>query len=63
MAIKKKVNVQNKKIDVLEKEIKTIYKTVYQLSQDVFKLKRVSGSHSKCIGEIREEKICQTKKL
>ena len=63
MTIKKKVNAQNKKVDAHKKELKIISKALYQLSLKVFRIEKVSESHAKCIGEIREEKICQTKKL
>ena len=42
-------------VDKLEQRIATLEKVSV-------KLEKVSGSHAKCIGEIREEKPCPTKK-
>ena len=59
----------SKRIDALEEEIKRLNKVDNKLEQRIstlekasIKLEKVSGSHAKCIGEIREEKQCQAKK-
>ena len=57
----------SKRIDALEEEIKKLNKVDDRLEQRIstlekasVKLEKVSGSHAKCIGEIREEKPCPT---
>lgn len=52
----------NKKIDAHEKDIRLVYKIVDKLEQRISKLEKVLESHAKCIGEMREEKPCPTKK-
>ena len=59
----------NKRIDALEEEIKRLNKVDNKLEQRIstlekasVKLEKVSGSHAKCIGQLREEKPCPTKK-
>ena len=52
----------NKVVDKLEQRIATLEVDKLKLKQRIFKLEKVSGSHAKCIGEIREEKQCPTKK-
>jgi len=61
MSINKKISDEEKKyrkfvyqiLDKLEQRIATLEKVSV-------KLEKVSGSHAKCIGEIREEKPCPT---
>ena len=52
----------SKRIDALEEEIKRLNKVddkleqrISTLEKDFVKLEKVSGSHAKCIGEIREK--------
>ena len=52
----------NKKIDAHEEYIRLVYKIVDKLEQRISKLEKVLESHAKCIGEMREEKPCPTKK-
>ena len=54
----------NKKQEELTKVIlvKGLYKIVDKLEQRISKLEKVLESHAKCIGEMREEKPCPTKK-
>tara|TARA_R110002020_G_scaffold87967_1_gene216430 strand:- start:6 stop:176 length:171 start_codon:yes stop_codon:yes gene_type:complete len=52
----------NKKIDAHEEDIRLVYKIVNKLEQRISKLEKSLASHAKCIGEIREEKSCPTKK-
>jgi len=37
-------------------QLKTLYKITDKLEQRIATLEKVSGSHSKCIGEMREDK-------
>ena len=39
-----------------EKEIKGLYKIVDKLEQRISALEKVSESHAKCIGQLRENK-------
>jgi len=52
---KVKSNQMNNKITTKE-YINAIYKILDKLEQRIATLEKVSGSHSKCIGEMREEK-------
>ena len=52
----------NKKIDAHEEYIRLVYKIVNKLEQRRSKHEKVLESHAKCIGEMREEKSCPTKK-
>jgi len=45
-----------KLIDKLEEQTKILFKVVDKLEQRISSLEKVLGSHSKCIGELREEK-------
>ena len=45
-----------------DQEIKRLDKVVDKLEQRISTLEKVLASHAKCIGEIREEKPCPTKK-
>ena len=45
-----------------DQEIKRLDKVVDKLEQRISKLEKVLESHAKCIGEMREEKPCPTKK-
>ena len=49
-------------IERLEEDKIRLNKIVDKLEQRISKLEKVSESHAKCIGEIREEKPCPTKK-
>ena len=40
----------------LEEQIGILFKVVDKLEQRISSLEKVLGSHSKCIGELREEK-------
>ena len=50
------------KIELTNKQVKTLYKVADKLEQRISKLEKVSESHAKCIGELREEKPCPTPK-
>ena len=45
----------NKKIDAHEEDIRLVYKIVDKLEQRISKLEKVSESHAKSIGQIREK--------
>ena len=45
---------QSKQIEELKEQTKILFKVVDKLEQRISTLEKVSGSHSKCIGEIRE---------
>ena len=42
--------------ELITKDLGNIYKILDKLEQRISKLEKVLGSHSKCIGELREEK-------
>ena len=46
---------QSKQIEKLEEQIGILFKVVDKLEQRISTLEKVSGSHSKCIGEMRGE--------
>ena len=48
--------------EIQDKVIKGMYKIFDKLERRIAKLEKVSESHAKCIGEMREEKPCPTKK-
>ena len=47
---------QSKQIEELKEQTKILFKVVDKLEQRISSLEKVLGSHSKCIGELREEK-------
>ena len=47
---------QSKEIENLKLQTKLLFKVVDKLEQRIATLEKVLGSHSKCIGELREEK-------
>ena len=49
---------KSKQIDfsIHEQVIQKVYKVLDKLEQRIATLEKVSGSHSKCIGEMREDK-------
>ena len=46
----------------IEELARYVYKIVDKLEQRIASLEKVLESHAKCIGEMREEKPCPTKK-
>ena len=51
---------KERRIENLEEDKKNLYKIVDKLEKRIATLEKVSESHAKCIGEIREEKLCPT---
>ena len=47
---------QSKQIEDLKLQTKVLFKVVDKLEQRIAILERVSQSHAKCIGELRENK-------
>ena len=47
---------QSKQIEECKEQTKILFKVVDKLEQRISSLEKVLGSHSKCIGELREEK-------
>ena len=47
---------QSKQIEDLKLQTKVLFKVVDKLEQSIAILERVSQSHAKCIGELRENK-------
>ena len=45
-----------KEIEELEQDKKNLYKIADKLEQRISTLERVSASHAKCIGQLREDK-------
>tara|TARA_R100000963_G_scaffold1638_1_gene1456 strand:+ start:410 stop:565 length:156 start_codon:yes stop_codon:yes gene_type:complete len=45
---------RKKEIEECKEQTKILFKVVDKLEQRISSLERVLGSHSKCIGEIRE---------
>ena len=54
--------ITKKQIEKLEEEIKRLNRVDDRSEQRISTLEKVLGSHAKTIGEIREEKQCQTPK-
>ena len=46
---------KSKQIEELKEQIKTLFKVVDKLEQRISTLEKVSGSNSKCIGEMRDK--------
>jgi len=46
---------QSKQVEELKEQTKILFKVVDKLEQRISTLEKVSGSHSKCIGEMRGE--------
>jgi hypothetical protein len=46
---------KSKQIEELQEDKRNLYKIVDKLEQRISTLEKVSGSHSKCIGEMRGE--------
>ena len=46
----------------INNDVTILFKIVDKLEQRISTLEKVLASHAKCIGEIREEKPCPTKK-
>ena len=46
---------KSKQIEELKEQTKILFKAVDKLEQRISTLEKVSGSHSKCIGELRED--------
>ena len=51
-----------RQIENLEEQTNILFKIGNKLEQRITKLEKVLESHAKCIGEMREEKPCPTKK-
>ena len=50
------MNEKERQEKIQDEIIKGMYKIFDKLEQRISKLEKVLGSHSKCIGELREEK-------
>ena len=56
------MNEKERQEKIQDEIIKGMYKIFDKLEQRISKLEKVLESHAKCIGEMREEKPCPTKK-